>query len=318
MINFKLKNKLWLLLFLLIGETGQAQKDTLSFLHITDLHTMFNLENYDPEVVKHREYTRGYKQANSFFTQFMQTVPEKTKSDLVIATGDLIDFFDAKTPGGKTLEYQLEQFARFLDEFHFPLYLTIGNHDLFSFNWGNDRVIPNQNQTGRAKAAWIRNFDCFRNGTYYSRTFEVGKTMYRLIFLDNGFYQFRKEENIVNPYLDKPQLHWLRAELNESEDDIEIILMHIPFTETSALPESKNELYAELAQHPSVKLIFAGHHHKGAVTRFALEGNHELVQVGSDALVSSPENWRLVRLTENNILVSVTGKTENELIVPIK
>jgi predicted MPP superfamily phosphohydrolase len=317
----KLRFKLKLLAFsvyIFFSGSVLAQKDTLSFLHITDMHTMFNLENYDPEIVKHREYTRGYKNANSYFKQFMQTIPGKTNSDMVVATGDLIDFFDAKTPSGKTLEYQVEQFARLLDGYQFPIFLTLGNHDIFSYNWGNDKVIPDQLQTGRARATWIRNFDCFRNGTYYSQVHEIGETTYRLIFIDNGFYQFRKDENMVNPYIDKPQLHWLRAELNESDEDIEIILMHIPFTKTSALPESANELYAELVQNPSVKLIFAGHFHKGEVMRFPAGADNEMVQAGTDALVNSPENWRLVRLTENNILVSVTGKTENELIISVK
>ena len=316
-VNFKLKVKVFFLCLLTSG-TVLAQKDTLSFLHITDMHTMFNLESYDSEIVHHREYTRDYINANSFFKQFMQTVPDRTNSDMVIATGDMIDFFDAKTPGGKTLEYQVEQFAQYLENFQIPIYLTIGNHDIFSYDWGNNRVIPNQNQTGRARATWIRNFDCFRNGTHYSQIHQVGETTYRLIFLDNGFYRFRKDENMVNPYIDKPQLHWLRAELNASDDDIEIILMHIPFTEKSALPESANELYAELAQNPSVKLIFAGHYHKGAVMRFPVEADNEIVQVGTDALVKGPENWRLVRLTENNILVSVLGEYSNEVVIDIK
>lgn len=305
-------------LFMLFVGTTSAQKDTLSFLHITDLHTMFNLENYNPEIVKHREYTRGYKNANSFFEQFIQSIPEKTNADLVIATGDMIDFFDAKTPSGRTLEFQVEQFARLLDGYHFPIFLTLGNHDIFSYSWGKDKVIPDQLQTGCAKATWIRNFDCFRKGTYYSQVYEIGKTTYRLIFLDNGFYQFRNDENMVNPYIDKPQLHWLKAELNESEEDIEIILMHIPFTEKSSLPESANELYEELTQSPSVKLILAGHFHKGEVVRFSVGAHNEMVQVGTDALVNTPENWRLVRLTENNILVSATGKTENELEIAVK
>src|SRR5690554_2628202 len=112
-VIFNLKLKVFFLCLLTSG-TVLAQKGTLSFLHITDMHTMFNLESYDSEIVNHREYTRDYINANSFFKQFMQTVPERTNSDMVIATGDMIDFFDAKTPGGKTLEFQVEQFAQYL------------------------------------------------------------------------------------------------------------------------------------------------------------------------------------------------------------
>ncbi len=309
---------LLIFIFLLIVGDLSAQKDTLSFLHITDMHTMFNLENYDPDIVYHREYTRNYKDANNRFRQFMKTTPDDTGSDMIIATGDMIDFFDAKTVQGNRLAYQVELFARLMDEYHYPIYLTLGNHDIFSYEWGKNKVIPDQLHTGRARAAWIRNFDCFREGTYYSRIYEIGNTTYRLIFLDNSFYQFKKQEKMVNPYIDKPQLHWLLTELKASEEDVEIVLMHIPFTQESALPESNNELYEALTSVPSVRLILAGHFHKGEVINFPLSNGKQIVQVGTDALVTGADKWRLVHLTENNIIVSSMGTTTSELIIPIK
>lgn len=308
-----------LLMFcLVIAFNLHAQKDTLSLLHISDTHLMFNLENYDTDIVHHREHTRGYKGGNVRFEKFMQTAPIETGSDMIIATGDLIDFFSATTTEGEAQEYQVEQFARLLDDYPQPLLLTLGNHDIFSYNWGKNKVIPNQLETGRARATWIRNFDCFRDGTYYSRTFEVGKTNYRLIFLDNSFYRFKKEENMVNPYIDKPQLHWLKDQLNKTENEIVIILMHLQLTEESALPESNNELYAALSEASSVKLILAGHFHKGSVKKFPTGNDHEIVQVGTDALVNSADNWRLIHLTEDDILVSSMGTKDNQLSIPVK
>lgn len=291
--------------------------DTLSFLHITDMHLMFNLENYDRDIVYHREYTRNYKEGNSLFNQFMKTVPDQTGSDMIIATGDIIDFYDAKTKEGNVFAYQVEPFARFINGYHRPFYMTLGNHDIFSYDWGKNRVIPNQLQAGQARAACIRNFDCFRDGTYYSQVYEIGETTYRLIFLDNSYYQFNKDEGVVNPYIDKSQLHWLRAELNALEDDVEIILMHIPFTEKSALPESANELFAAIIEDTSVRLILAGHHHRGAVMHFQQANGNEIVQVETGALVSGVDNWRLIRLTEKNILVSLMGETGDELVIPV-
>lgn len=295
-----------------------AQKDTISFLHITDTHLMFNLENYHKDIVHHREYTRNYKEANNRFLQFMESTSDQTRSDLIIATGDLIDFYNSQTAEDNVLAHQVEPFARFISQFDYPVYMTLGNHDIFSYNWGNDRVVPNQLETGTARAAWIRNFDCFRDGTYYSRIYHVGETTYRLIFLDNGYYQFKKDEKVVNPYIDKPQLHWLKSELNASQEDVEIILMHVPFTEQSVLPESNNELYAALVAVPGVRLILTGHHHKGSVMQFPVADGNQMIQVGTDALVDGPEKWRLVRLTEQNILVSLVGSKENELTIPIK
>lgn len=317
-LSFK-KLKAALLIFSIgIAFTIQAQKDTLSFLHITDMHLMFNLENYDTDIVHHREHIRGYEGANKRFDHFMQTAPGKTGSDMIIATGDMIDFFSSTTAQGETLEYQIEQFARLLDNYRQPILLTLGNHDIFSYIWGKNKVIPDQLQTGRARATWIRNFDCFRDGTYYSRTFEVGETKYRLIFLDNSFYRFKKNENMVNPYIDKPQLHWLKDQLNKSENETTIILMHLQLTDESVLPESNNELYAALADASSVKLILAGHLHKGFIKKFPIGNDHEIIQVGTNALVNDANNWRLINLSEDSILVSSIGSIDNEIVIPVK
>ncbi|MBF6629386.1 MAG: metallophosphoesterase [Proteiniphilum sp.] len=313
MTDKQMKIHLLILIFALFCLDGYAQRDTLSFLHITDSHMMFNLENYNKDIVLHREYTKDFKEGNNRFRQFMETTPLQTGADMIIVTGDMIDFYDAETAGGDALAYQIEQFARFLGQFDYPLYMTLGNHDVFSYNWGKGRVVPNQLKTGAARASWIRTFDCFRDGTYYSRIYQIGETTYRLIFLDNAYYQFKKAENVVNPYIDKPQLHWLKAELNASQEDVEIILMHVPFTEQSALPESNNELYAALTSVPSVRLILAGHYHKGTVMEFPVSGDNKITQVGTDALVGGSENWRLIRLTEEEIQVSLIGREEDEV-----
>lgn len=292
-----------------------TQKDTLSLLHITDTHLMFNLENYDAEIVNHRENTRGYKGGNYRFERFMQTTPEATGSNMIVATGDLIDFFSATNVAGRSQAYQVEQFARFLDNYPQPLLLTLGNHDVFSYIWGKGRVIPNQLDAERARAAWIRNFDCFREGTYYSRTVEVGEANYRFIFLDNSYYRFKKEENVVNPYIDKPQLHWLKNQLNKSDNETAIIFMHLPLTDKSVLPESNNKLYEVLSNEPSVKLILAGHRHRARVKSFKGEGSNEIIQVETAALVRDENNWRHIYLTEDSILVSSMGKMDKEITV---
>jgi 3',5'-cyclic AMP phosphodiesterase CpdA len=121
---------------------------------------------------------------------------------------------------------------------------------------------------------------------------------------------------MVNPYIDKSQLHWLKTELNERDDDTEIILMHIPFTQATVEAGSSHELFTTLLQHPSVKLILAGHHHRNLVQSFVRNDGQEMIQAETDALVETPENWRLIRLTEKNILVSAPGTKVSERIIP--
>src|SRR5665647_1631819 len=261
---------------------------------------------------------KQYDQGENRLRRFLQTVPGKTGSDLVIATGDLVDFFEAEAMDSKMLDLQAEQFSRLLSDYHIPVLLTLGNHDIFTFNWQNNKLAHNQNFSGRSRAAWINNLSCFKNGTYYSQVFQVGQTTYRLIFLDDSFYQFLPEDKEDVPYIDKSQLYWLNAQLHESDDDIEIILMHIPFKETVNQQGSSNELYSVLSKNPSTKLILAGHYHKNAITDFPSVEGKKMVQVQTGALVQNVENWRQIRLVENQIMVSFSGKTENELVIPIK
>ena len=303
--------------FLLINGTILAQKDTLSFLHITDLHVIFNQNVYIPEMMEYRKQ-KQYDQGENRLRQFLQATPGKTNSDMVIATGDLVDFFEANTADNRMLDIQTRQFARLLGNYHIPVFLTLGNHDMFSFNWENNKLEHHQNNSGQARGDWVRNIPCFRDGTFYSELFHVGQTTYRFIFLDNGFYQFLPEDKTDVPYIDKSQMYWLNAQLDESATDIEIIFMHIPLKNADTLPESSNELYSVLSKNPSAKLIFSGHDHKNAIANLSSGENEKIVQIQTGSLVQGTDNWRLVRLTENNILVSAPGKTENELVIPVK
>lgn len=313
-LQFKLK-QLAFFFFLVINGTVLAQSDTLSFLHITDLHVIFNQDIYQHDLAQSRN---NYRLGEVSLRRFLQTMPEKTNSDMVIATGDLVDFFEAEMMDGNMLDIQAEQFSRLISDSHIPVFLTLGNHDIFTFNWQNNKLTHNQNFSGQSRAAWTRNLSCFKNGTYYSQVFQVGQTTYRLIFLDDSFYQFLPEDKVEIPYIDKSQLYWLNAQLHESDDDIEIILMHIPFKDTVNQQGSSNELYSILSKNPSTKLILAGHHHKNVITDFPSVEGRKMVQVQTGALVQNAENWRQIRIVENQIMVSLPGKTENELVIPTK
>lgn len=298
-------------------EKAVSPDDTISFLHITDLHTIFEQESYNPDFLASRKQ-RQYDKSEIRLRHFLQTIPQKTGSDLVIATGDLVDFFEADVTDSRKLEAQTKNFARLLKDYKVPVLCTVGNHDYFSFNWTNNKLEHNQNSSVRARAYWTRNLSCFRNGTSYSRVYKAGQTTYRLIFLDDAFYQFIPAEKNEVPYIDKAQLYWLRDQIQESQDDVEIILMHIPFEDSQAQSEYANDLYSVLTQNNSVKLILSGHYHKNKVSVFPSENNKTMIQVQTGTLSQNAGNWRQIHLTEKNILVSVPGKCENELLISIK
>lgn len=301
-----------LVLLVLFANKLPAQPDTLSFLHISDLHTIFNLDIYQQDLAQRRGH---YGQGIEPLKQFLQTMPLKTNSSLVIATGDLIDFFKGETPHGKMLGFQAEQFSFLADHCVVPLFLTLGNHDIATYSWGDSTLVSSKNIAGEARATWIRNVSCFKNGTYYDKVVKAGETIFRLIFLDNGYNAVLPGDHMEIPYIDKSQLHWLEDQLHQSDDDIEIVFMHIPLTSNSPDMEPSCELYRVLAKTPSVKLIVAGHNHKNAVTVFNSEGNHMITQVQTGAFARGNENWRLIRLTTDQIMVSFPGKTENELVI---
>ena len=306
-----------LFFFLLLCKFSLAQQDTLSFIHITDLHVIFSQDCYPVDMMEYRK-EKQYDQGENRLRQFLQSVPVSTNSDMVIATGDLIDFFEAETGCAKMLDIQIEQFAHLLDDYNLKVFLALGNHDIFSFRWSDNKLKVSQNNSGRARAAWTRLVPCFKNGTYYSKSFQVGSTTYKLIFLDDSFYWLNPGDKSEIPYVEKPQLYWLNAQLQESVNDVEIILMHIPFADSIPQSEYFQGLSSVLTENPSTRLILAGHHHKNIVRSYDSSNGNELIQVQTGALVLSKENWRLIRLTENNILVSVAGKTENEIVIPVK
>ena len=295
------------LFFIIFANKLSAQQDTVSLLHISDLHVIFNLNSYQQDLVRSREH---YGQGIEPLKQFFQVVPKKTKCDMIVATGDLIDFYEGEIPGKKMLGNQVEQFSRLANECPVPLSLTLGNHDIAGYSWKDSILVSSQNKAGEARASWIRNIPCFNNGTYYSKVVKAGETTFRLIFLDDAYNSVLPGENMKLPYIDKAQLHWLQDQLQQSDSDVEIIFMHIPFSSNT---ESSCELYSVLIKEPSVKLILAGHNHKNAVTVFNSENNHAITQVQTGAFAQVAGSWRLICLTGSNILVSVPGNTESEL-----
>jgi DNA repair exonuclease SbcCD nuclease subunit len=302
-----------LIVGLFITTIAFGQKDTLSILHITDLHIIYDLELYQEDLARNRE---NNDQEGASFYNFLQIIPQKTKADMIIATGDLLDSYEEEGGDATMLDSSVEQFAASISDYTVPLFLTLGNHDMVSYAWKDDARFSSQYNAGRSRAAWIRNVSCFNNGTYYSQIHEIANTTYRLIFLDNGFLKFSPKENISIPYIDKPQLYWLKEQLQESSEDIEIIFMHVPFS-LPGIQAEYSEMYSLITKNPSTRLIVAGHQHKNKLLELPSETGRTISQVQTGALVRNQENWRIIQLTEKNILVSFPGKAEIELTVPI-
>jgi DNA repair exonuclease SbcCD nuclease subunit len=291
----------------------KAQTDTLSFLHITDLHLIFNQEMYQENLAQSRKH---YAQGVNPLKKFLRIMPEKTRSSMVIATGDLLDSYETEAKNREMVTFAKKQFLRVLKKSKVPVFPTLGNHDITSYSWENHTRVSEQDNAGKARAKWIRDVSQFKNGTYYSHKVSVGTTNYRLIFLDNSFNRFHSEEKVEIPFLDKPQLHWLSAQLQESPNDVEIILMHIPMNPGMADIAENNTFFSLVSRQPSLRLICAGHNHRNDIKEFQNAKSH-FYQVQTGAFAQEPKNWRLIRLTENSILVSVPGDEKTEVTIPV-
>ncbi|KKL89305.1 hypothetical protein LCGC14_1916010, partial [marine sediment metagenome] len=218
-----------------------------------------------------------------------------------------------------------------LDVCDVPLYLTLGNHDIASYYVKTGATYSSHMfNAGKARASWIRNTTCFRNGTYYSRIFQVDTTSYRLIFLDNAYKS--PDRGKTGPYLiDQYQLIWLDNQLKESDSDVEIIFTHMPLIEAYEPDPSKtgqvidiksvdaaSDLVGVLEKNPSARLIFSGHKHRNLVYNYQFPGNYILTQVETGAFARDANNWRLIQLTVGSIIISYPGESRTQYLISHK
>lgn len=296
-----------LLVGLSVCSNSFSQSDTLSFLKITDSHLIFNLEFFAPEIANARKH---YGNGVEPLKEFLGNIPDKTKSDMVLITGDLIDFYQGELTDDNFLAYQVEQVINLINKANIPVYYVLGNHDIATYYKKNDKAEAHQAEATEARAVWIRNSPLFAKGTWYSRLFEVSGTRFRLIFLDNAYNEGESGLD-RQPYIGKEQYRWLKEQIEQEPDDVEIIVAHIPFSKNYA----GDPLFSLLSQYTSVKLILAGHEHMNELTSFK-EGAFTQVQTG--AFGRDTENWRLIRLTKDQIIISNAGNTQTEQTIFIK
>lgn len=349
MKTFKIKQldvwlvKVFMFLFLFIPELLSAKEkpDTISFIHLTDLH-ICNLAGYHPVFVEKRKH---FGNGIEPFVNFIQSAPKNLNANFLVITGDVIDFYEAETSSGNMLDIEVEQFIRHLDASDVPVYMALGNHDIASY-WVSSKKAYSSNQlnSARARALWIRNAPCFKNGTYYSRILTVDSTIFRLIFLDNSYYLPARTADATDFVMDPYQLYWLDNELKKSDSDIEIIFMHMPlfripandmapgrntyyvnYQDTIPIPyelkTSKKDslcLYSVLKNNASVKLILTGHQHSGVIHNVHVSDNYSLTHLMTGAFGYHPNNWRLIKLTGNSIIISHPGDTKKQYTIDIK
>lgn len=309
----------------------KERNDTLKFVHLTDIHLILNPVSYDSGFIQ-RRFNHFWHDTKPF-VEFLNTNPIIKQSDFLVITGDMIDFYEAESTEGGLMGNQIELFEKLINtETNSIVYLTLGNHDITSYPKGG----YHQNHANAARSTWIKNLPVFNHGTYYSKIYKVGSTVYRLIFLDNAYFSVKTQRGQADFIIDRPQLDWLKAQLNESPDDKEIIFMHMPLP----VPANKDEkstnpylIYEEYvnrtstrdfldvlkeANNASVQLIIAGHEHRNDLSDFNFSKDFNFKQIKTGGFGNNIDNWRLFQLTEFDIIFSIPDSLNQTIKIPLQ
>jgi len=298
---------------------AQDSSEVLRILLLTDVH-FCNLVGYEPVFVTAREH---YGNSGDRLAEFLTTQPRKQEADAVVITGDLIDYFEAETEKGAWLDTQIEQFNSICYQSPLPVFMTLGNHDIASY-WIEETAKQSfQIHAHKARAAWIRNISCFREGTYYARDYIVGATHYHLLFLDNGY-------SLGNgAYLDKTQLDWLNYQLKTAGDEPVVIFMHkylsvadynndgVVFNARKSIPIDEHAcargFLKTLNDNKNIKAVFVGHGHRNVSEMIPFPAGHKILQMETSAFAADPNHWRRLDFFESKINISKCGEEKVEV-----
>lgn len=325
-----------LISFLILGSipgsaSPQEKNDTVKFILLTDIHLILNPISYDANFIQRR--LKYFWPDAQPFVEFLRTNPKIKKSDFLVITGDMIDFYEAASTEGKLMGNQIELFQKILHtETNSIVYLTLGNHDITSYPKGG----YHQNHANMARITWAKNIPAFSQGTYYSRIYKAGSTVYRLIFLDNAYFSVKTDKGQADFIMDRPQLNWLKAQLNESPDDKEIIFMHMPLPVPNSqdikdgnsylsyddyVNRTKTQDFLDIlkeADNASIQLIVAGHEHKSDLFDFNFSEDFNFKQIKTGAFGNNIDNWRFFQLTESDIIISVPDSSDQIIQIPLQ
>ncbi|HHV86600.1 MAG TPA: hypothetical protein GXX42_12435 [Petrimonas sp.] len=321
-----------ILIFISESVFPKERNDTLKFVHLTDIHLILNPISYDSNFIQRR--FNYFWHDTKPFVKFLNANPIIKQSDFLVVTGDMIDFYEAESIEGGLIGNQIELFQKLINsETNSIVYLTLGNHDITSYPKG----MYHQNHANTARSTWIKNLPVFNQGTYYSKIYNVGSTKYRLIFLDNAYFSVKTQKEQAAFIIDRPQLDWLKAQLNESPDDKEIIFMHMPLPVLSNNQDGEKAnpylIYDDYvnrtntqdflnvlkdANNASIQIIVAGHEHKNDLFDFNFSENFSFKQIKTGTFGNSVNNWRLFQLTESDIIISIPDSLNQTIKIPLK
>jgi 3',5'-cyclic AMP phosphodiesterase CpdA len=298
-----MKKSILLFVFVLLGglATGQ-QTQSIDFIHLCDTHVI-DLKGVAAPLAKAREH---FADGERRLAALLSDPAWAKTTSFALITGDLTDAFSFTGADGGTVRGQVEAFRRATLKSQIPLFLTLGNHDIQHYGLSADATKPAADQcvAGAARAAWTRNVECFREGTYYEFVKQVGDTRYVFLMLDNGYAAAGSQEPPAVG-IDREQLYWLRTRAAANRDAVLILGMHIPLGEDA----TSDAIRGALSDTQNLALVLAGHNHRNQIEELSV-GASETVQVQTAALGYGEQNWRRIRLLPDRIEIYKTGSKD--------
>lgn len=253
--------------------------DELHFAHISDVHYTKELENTPYKLRKN---------SPELFDDAIAQVNEMNDIAFVMFGGDLVD---------RAKESELEGFLEHAEGLKAPWYYTFGNHD--SMLGGT--LTPERYLADVRKANPDFKFD----KTYYS--FNIKKN-YKIIVLDSII----RERLTSNGEIPKAELEWLEKELTTAQKQKQVVLifLHVPILEPIASENHRLLNYQEvlelLGKFKNPIAVFQGHYHISKIKQM-----NNLLFVSTPSLVSYPNAFREIKITNNNDKVIFDIKTKN-------
>lgn len=258
--------------------------DELKFIQFSDVHYSQELDN-TPYKLR--------KSSPELFDDAIAQANEASGLSFVMITGDLVD---------RAKESELEGFLEHAKNIKAPWYFAFGNHDsMLGANLTPEKYLE------KVKKA---NSNIKTDKTYYSFSPKNG---YKVIVLDSII----RDRLTSNGEIPQAELEWLDKELSASQKQIVLIFLHVPIQEPIAEENHKllnaQEVMKVLGKYKNPIAVFQGHYH---VSRIRQSNN--LLFVSTPALVSYPNAFREIKITNESDKVTFDIKTKNTRLTNLR
>lgn len=248
---------------MIYGLQCYSASSSLKFAQISDAHYYTGDNNTSFKLIA---------ESPKLLDDAIEQVNETPNINFGMFTGDLID---------KSLEKELQSFLPHAEKLNYPWYFAFGNHDTCVGGYLTKDLFLD------IVRAHNPNFT-YKN-SYYSFVPQKG---YKAIVLDSII----RDRITTNGIIDKEQLKWFEAELENSKKDTVLVFLHNPVVEPFESVGHRllnaAEVQTILEKHKNPIAVFSGHYHAAKIIQ-----HENVLYVSTPSLVSYPNAFRIITVS---------------------